>query len=108
MHWMDTGKKRMLEICLFGSFETKRDGRSLCTHWTRQAHRLLALLTLNHNRAVSADWILSALRLGELDLPQSLKVLYEVLGEADRERIRNRNRQIYFDTTGVLVDLFEF
>ena len=37
---------------LFGSFDLKRDGVSARATWTRQSHRLLALLTLNHNRAV--------------------------------------------------------
>ena len=65
----------MLEISLFGAFEAKRDGQSLCAHWVRHSHRLLALLTLNHNRAVSTDWILSALLLPGTVLPQSLGAL---------------------------------
>ncbi|MCW3051066.1 MAG: hypothetical protein JWN14_236 [Chthonomonadales bacterium] len=98
----------MLEVSLFGSLEAKRDGRSLCTHWTRHSHRLLALLTLNHNCAVSTDWILSALLLPETVLPQSLKELFRILGDEDRHRIHHRNRQIHFDTSGVQVDLFTF
>lgn len=97
-----------MEIFLFGSFEVKRDDRSLCASWSRHAHRLLALLILNHNRAISTDWILSALLLPESVLPQSLGVIYQVLGEEDRRRVRHQNRQIHFDTTGIKVDLFEF
>ncbi len=97
----------MLEISLFGSFEVRRDGLSICKHWIRHANRLLALLTLNHNRAVSTDWILSALLIPDSVLPQSLSALYEVLGK-DRIRIHHQNHQIHFDTTGVEVDLFEF
>lgn len=98
----------MLEISLLGAFEVKREGRSLCTHWVRQSHRLLALLTLNHNRAVRTDWIPTALLLEESALPQALTELYRVLGPTDRDRIRHANRQVYFDTSGVSVDLFEF
>ena len=98
----------MLEITLFGGFHVKRQDNTLCTHWVRQSHRLLALLTLNHNHALSSVWIMDVLGIPDLVLPQSLHELRERLGETDRERIVSRNGQIYFDTTGIAVDIFQF
>ena len=98
----------MLEIKMFGSFAVQRDGASLCTHWKRSANRLLALLTLNHNRSVSATWAIASLMMPETVFPQSVKELREVLGPEDRNRIKHASHQIHFDTSGVQVDMFVF
>ena len=98
----------MLEINMFGSFAVQRDGESLCTHWKRNANRLLALLTLNHNRAMSTAWATASLMMPETVFPHSVCELRDVLGPADRDRIYQANRQIHFDTSGVRVDMFAF
>src|SRR5947209_4643090 len=97
----------MLEISLFDTFKVQRDGASLCSRWLRYSNRLLALLTLNHNAAISSDWITTALLLPDQALPQCLSELYAVLGQ-DRDRVKHSNRQVYFDTRDVSVDIFQF
>ena len=97
----------MLEISLFGSFDLKRDSVSVRTTWTRQAHRLLALLTLNHARPVKTLWNIDAILIPDAVLPHSLGELYDAFGQ-DRSRLTHKNHQIHFDTSGVSVDLFEF
>jgi DNA-binding SARP family transcriptional activator len=97
----------MLEISLFDTFDARRDGVSLCSRWLRHTNRILALLTLNHNRPINSDWITAALMLPDGVLPNCLVELYSVLGE-DRARIQHGNRQVCFDTRDIRVDSFEF
>src|SRR5579862_401178 len=97
----------MLQIRLLGGFDVRRDGEPIRTHWLRHSDRLLALLTLNHNRPIRDFWIAEVLEMAESVLPQSLVELYKTLGE-DKWRVQHSNKQIAFNTSGVDVDIFTF
>lgn len=102
----------MLELRLFGIFDAIKNGHRLDGLWYRHAHRLLALLTLEHNRRVSREWVQTVLGINHDQLRQAESILrHEIEDQSDREeerRVRIGGNRICLNLEGVSVDIFDF
>src|SRR5580658_1108738 len=97
----------MLEICLLGTFDVRRDGISLEGLHGRRANRLLALLILENSRRVSRDWIEQVLEMSYDALRKAESALRAGLGP-DRSFIKVANNSLYIDHSDMIIDVFEF
>jgi len=97
----------MLEVCMLGSLDARRDGVPLERLHSRRANRLFALLLLENNRHISRDWIEHVLDISYDGLRKAESALRSCLGP-DRSRIKVGHNSLYIDVRDMTVDVFEF